>query len=286
MRKRISYVTLVLLACLIVMAGCSKGQPPDSQQETPGAQPGGPAKPSTLILATTTSTADTGLLDVLNAEFEKEHPEYLVKAIAVGTGEALKMGERKEADIVLVHARKSEDEFVNSGYGFDRRDVMYNDFVLVGPPADPAGVNGLGPDGALAKIASEEAIFVSRADDSGTHKKELSLWSLAGIEPKGDWYLETGQGMGATLQVANEKQGYTMTDRGTFLATSGLSLEVMVEKHEAMLNPYGIIQVTDAKNPEGAEAYADFITSPQGQAIIAEFGKEKYGQPLFFPDAD
>ena len=284
MRTRISYVALALLACLLLVMGCSEGQPPESQQETQ-TQQGEPAKRSTLILATTTSTADTGLLDVLNAEFEKEYPEHLVKAIAVGTGEALKMGERKEADIVLVHARKSEDEFVKAGYGFDRRDVMYNDFVLVGPPDDPAGVSGLGPDEALALIAAEEAIFVSRADDSGTHKKESSLWSLAGVESKGDWYLETGQGMGATLLIAEEKQGYTLADRGTFLATSGLSLVVLVEKHEAMLNPYGIIRVTDAKNPEGAEAYANFITSPQGQAIIAEFGKDKYGQPLFFPDA-
>lgn len=240
---------------------------------------------STLILATTTSTADTGLLDELNAAFEEQHPQYQVKAIAVGTGEALEMGRRKGADIVLVHSRAAEDAFVAAGHGFDRRDVMYNDFVLVGPPADPAGISGSTPEEALRAIAAARATFVSRADRSGTHSREQSLWSRAGIEPSGDWYLETGQGMGATLLIASEKQAYTLADRGTLLATSSLELVVLVEQHATLLNPYGIIQVTGARNGAGAAAYADFITSDRGQAIIARFGREKYGQPLFFPDA-
>ncbi|MDQ7792880.1 MAG: substrate-binding domain-containing protein [bacterium] len=263
MRCRAAVVCLTVL--LLLVGGCKP-------------------QPATLILASTTSTADTGLLDVINAAFEEEYPQYRVKTIAVGTGEALKMGERKEADVVLVHARAAEDVFVAAGYGFDRRDVMYNDFVLVGPPTDPAGTRGLAPRAALAAIAGE-ATFVSRGDRSGTHQKELALWAEAGVSPAGAWYLETGQGMGSTLLIASEKQAYTLADRGTFLATANLDLVVLVEKYAALLNFYGVIQVTGAADAAGAEAYCDFITSPQGQAIINEFGVDRYGQPLFFPNA-
>jgi tungstate transport system substrate-binding protein len=270
---------------MLNLVGCGSPQVTEEPSTEDPVQPEA-VEVTPLILATTTSTLDTGLLDVLNAAFEEEFPQYQVKAIAVGTGEALKMGERKEADVVLVHSRAAEDEFVEAGYGFDRRDVMYNDYVLVGPGEDPAGIKGMDSAEAFKTIAAQGAVFLSRGDDSGTHKKEMSIWSKAGVEPGGQWYFISGQGMGATLQIADEKRGYTLSDRGTFLASSNLGLVVLVEKEPALLNPYGVIQVTGAKNAEGALAYAGFITSPAGQAIIAEFGKDKYGQPLFFPDAE
>jgi len=268
-----------ILICLVVaisamcMAGCSKKATVSLPKErTP------------LVLATTTSTADTGLLSAINPAFEAKYP-YQVKTIAVGTGEALKLGEKKEADVLLVHARSSEDKFMADGFGTRRLDVMYNDFVLVGPKEDPAGIKGLKPEEALAKVAAEGKPFVTRGDDSGTHKKEKELWKAAGVKAEGAWYISTGQGMGATLKVASEKRGYTLTDRGTYLATKSLELEIIVEKHPSLLNPYGVIEVKGAKNAEGAKAYADFITSAEGQKIIAEFGKDKFGQPLFFPSA-
>jgi len=283
--KTVRYLGLLLaMLTLLNLAGCGSLQ--EAKEPSPGDNAQPHIKMTPLILATTTSTADTGLLDMLNAAFEQEFPQYQVKAIAVGTGEALKMGERKEADVILVHSRAAEDAFVEAGYGFDRQDVMYNDYVLVGPREDPAGIMGMESAEAFRVIAAKEALFVSRGDDSGTHKKEMSIWSKAGIEPGGEWYLISGQGMGATLQIADEKRGYTLSDRGTFLASSNLGLVILVEKETALLNPYGVIQVTGAKNAGGAKAYADFITSPPGQAIIAEFGKDKYGQPLFFPGAE
>lgn len=272
--KSIFPASVVARVCLVAafascvfMAGCAR-----SKERKP------------LVLATTTSTADTGLLSVLNPAFEAKYP-YQVKTVAVGTGEALRLGEKKEADVLLVHARKSEDQFMASGFGTRRLDVMYNDFAIVGPKEDPAGIRGLNAEDALAKVAGTGATFVTRGDDSGTHKKEKDLWTAAGVKPQGAWYISTGQGMGETLKVASEKKAYTLTDRGTYLATKGLELEILVEKHSSLLNPYGVIEVKGAKNAEGAKAYADFITSPEGQKIIAEFGKDKYGQPLFFPSA-
>jgi tungstate transport system substrate-binding protein len=244
-----------------------------------------------IILATTTSTQDTGLLDVLIPTFEKR-AGYKVKPIAVGTGEALKLGARGDADVLLVHAPQSEQEFMATGAGVDRTLVMHNDFVLVGPPSDPAGIRGMRSAArALGKIAKEEAAFVSRGDDSGTHKKELSLWEQTGTtKPRGSWYLETGTGMGQTLQVASEKRGYTLTDRGTYLARRDkLDLEVLVEGDKSLLNVYHAIAVNPKKFPKvnaaGARAWIDFLVSPDTQKLIGEFGRDRFGQPLFVPDA-
>ena len=244
-----------------------------------------------VILATTTSTYDSGLLDELLPAFEEE-TGFKVKPIAVGTGEAIAMGERGEADVILVHARSSEDEFVEEGYGIGRKDVMHNDFVIIGPESDPAVIKGMSTAGEAFQAVSEtENPFVSRGDNSGTNKKELKIWENAGISPQGDWYVESGQGMGATLRIADEKQAYTMTDRGTYLSQEEtLSLIILVEGDEILFNPYGVIPVNPDKhkdidiNYEGACAFADFITGEKGQAIIKEFGVEKYGQPLFYPD--
>jgi len=244
-----------------------------------------------VILATTTSTYDSGLLDELLPAFEEE-TGFKVKPIAVGTGEAIAMGEKGEADVILVHARSAEDEFVEGGYGIGRKDVMHNDFVIIGPESDPAAIEGMSSAGEAFQAVSEtENLFVSRGDDSGTNKKELKIWESAGISPQGDWYIESGQGMGATLRIADEKQAYTMADRGTYLSQEEtLSLIILVEGDEILFNPYGAIPVNPGKhkdidiNYEGACAFADFITGERGQAIIKEFGIEKYGQPLFYPD--
>jgi len=244
-----------------------------------------------LILATTTSTQDSGLLDVLIPQFEDEH-DYKVKTIAVGSGEALRLGSEGEADVVLAHSPKAEEEFMAAGNGESRLIVMHNDFVIVGPADDPAGIEDAATAAeALSKIASSESVFLSRGDESGTHTKELSLWTAAEIEPGGSWYQETGQGMGATLTVAGEKQGYTLSDRGTYLAQKAdLDLEVLFEGDKALFNQYHVMVVDPKKhskvNAEGARAFATFITSPAVQATIGEFGVEDYGQALFIPDAD
>ncbi len=249
-----------------------------------------PANPN-LILATTTSTQDSGLLDVLVPMFQ-EQTGYIVKTVAVGTGEALKMGEEGNADVLLVHAPSSEVTFMDGGFGKDRFLVMHNDFIIVGPAADPAGIKGLGPKDAFVAIYNAGASFVSRGDDSGTHKKELSFWTKAELDPKGQaWYIETGQGMGASLTVANEKGAYILTDRATYLANKDkLQLVILLEGNNALLNVYHVITVNPDKWPavnyDGAIAFAKFITDPATQAVIADFGVEKFGQPLFYPDAD
>ncbi len=242
-----------------------------------------------IILATTTSTYDSGLLDELIPVFEKKY-KIIVTPIAVGTGEALKMGERGEADVILVHARSEEDKFVEEGYGVNRNDVMHNDFVIVGPEEDPAKIKYLEKVSDVFKTISENKIlFVSRGDDSGTHKKEKKIWEEAGVEPKGDWYLEVGQGMAETIMVANEKNAYTLTDRGTYLSQQdNIQLVILFEGDPFLLNPYGIIAINPDKhlkvNYEGAMRFIEFITSKEGQEIIKNFGIEKYGQPLFSPD--
>ena len=250
-----------------------------------------PANP-TLILATTTSTLDSGLLDVLIPLFETELG-YTVQTVAVGTGQALKMGEEGNADVLLVHAPKSEEEFMSNGFGKDRAAVMHNDFVIIGPPSDLAGIKGMtSAVDALKKVYESGSTFISRGDDSGTHKKELSLWVDTGLDPQGQaWYLETGQGMGATLIVASEKNAYTLTDRSTYLATrQNLELDILLEGDPPLLNPYHVMTVNPDKWPnvnyEGAMAFYKFMISPETQKVIAEFGVEKYGQPLFFPDAE
>jgi len=203
----------------------------------------------------------------------------------------LKLGEQGNADVILLHSPAAEKEFVADGFGVDRRLVMHNDFVIVGPASDPAGIRGENPVNALKKIFAARVTFVSRGDDSGTHVKELALWKNAGLDPTDeDWYLETGQGQGATLSIASEKGGYALTDRGTFLAyKSNVDLEILVEGDPFLLNVYHVITVNPEKFPnvnlEGAKAFANFITSDEGQKIIADFGVDKFGQPLFFPDA-
>jgi tungstate transport system substrate-binding protein len=244
-----------------------------------------------VLLVSTTSTQDSGLLDVLLPAFTAK-TGYAVQLVAVGSGQALKIAEQGNADVILLHSPAAEKEFVANGFGIDRRLVMHNDFVIVGPTSDPAGIDGKTPVEALEKIFASGVIFVSRGDDSGTHVKELALWKRAGLDPAGeDWYLETGQGQGATLSIASEKGGYALTDRGTFLAyKSNVDLEIFVEGDPFLLNVYHVITVNPEKFPtinlEGAKAFANFITSDEGQKVIAEFGVDKFGQSLFFPDAN
>lgn len=248
------------------------------------------AQGATVILATTTSTQDSGLLDVLVPLFEKK-TGHTVKTIAVGTGQALTLGDRGEADVVLVHAPKLELEYLAKGNLINRRLVMHNDFILVGPPEDPAGIKEVKKAAdALKKIAERQAKFVSRGDNSGTHNKEKALWKTAGITPKGSWYIESGQGMGATLTIAAEKGAYTLTDRATYLAfKKRIQLAVLLEADPPLLNIYHVMEVNPARYPRvngaGGKVFADFMVSPEAQAVIKGFGVEKYGEPLFFPDA-
>lgn len=252
-----------------------------------------PAKPSNsdLILATTTSTQDSGLLDVLVPMFEKA-TGYKVKTIAVGSGQAMTMGQRGEADVLLVHAPDSEKKFMADGFGVNRQLVMHNDFVIVGVPDDPAKLKGTKTAvDAFKKLAEAKVLFISRGDNSGTYQWEAKLWKSTGIDPKGQsWYQETGQGMGATLNVGAEKKGYVLTDRGTYLALkSKLGLDILVEGDQALLNIYHAMQVNPARFPEvnadGGRAFVEFMVSKEAQSTIEKFGVDRFGQPLFFPDA-
>jgi len=253
------------------------------------AQPAPPVQPE-LIFATTTSVQDTGLLDVIIPIFEKESG-YRVKAVAVGTGQALALAARGEADVVLAHAPDTEKKYVADGALINRRLMMHNTFLLAGPPADPAKVKGTTKAvDALKKIAEAKAIFVSRGDDSGTHKLEKKLWEQAGIKPAGEWYLEAGQGMGKTLGIAGEKQAYVLSDRATYLAfqkTTGLA--VLLEGDPVLLNVYHVMEVNPEKfpkvNAQGGKAFADFLLSAKVQGILKTFGKDKFGEALFHPDA-
>jgi tungstate transport system substrate-binding protein len=249
------------------------------------------AQPKTIILATTTSTQDSGLLDVLLPIFEKK-TGYFVKTIAVGSGQAMAMGQKGEADVLLVHSPAAEKKFTAEGYGINRRLVMHNDFIIVGPSEDPAKIKGMkSASESFKKIASAKALFLSRADKSGTHVKEMDIWKAAGIKPEGEkWYQQTGLGMGQTLSVASEKKGYTLADRGTYLALKkNLGLDILVEGDVILLNIYHVIEVNPAKWPKvnaaGAKAFADFMVSKETQSIIKTFGVDKFGSPLFFPDA-
>jgi tungstate transport system substrate-binding protein len=244
-----------------------------------------------IILATTTSTQDSGLLDELLPAF-KDESGYKVKVIAVGSGEALAMADRGDADAVLAHAPSAEQELVDKGSVVNRQLVMHNDFVIVGPADDSAGIKGMeSATEALTTIGDQEAPFVSRGDDSGTDKLEKSLWKKAGLDPKDQgWYEESGQGMGATLTIANQRGAYTVSDRGTYLAQSeNLDLEVLVEGDSALLNVYHAMQVNpdqfDGVDGEGGQAFVEFMVSEGAQEIIRNFGVEKFGQPLFIPDA-
>jgi tungstate transport system substrate-binding protein len=248
------------------------------------------AASKTVILATTSSTQDSGLLDLLIPLFEKENG-LQVKTISVGSGQAMKMGEKGEADVLLVHSPDAEKKFMADGYGVSRRLVMHNDFIIIGPVADPAKIKGVTAAEALKRIAQCSTNFVSRGDNSGTHAKEKGLWKSASIIPDGQkWYQQTGLGMGQTLNVAAEKHGYTLTDRATFLALKkGLGLVILAEGDSKLLNIYHVIELNPAKSPKinvvGGKAFADFMIAKKTQDLIGRFGTEKFGAPLFFPDA-
>jgi len=244
-----------------------------------------------LILATTTSTQDSGLLDVLIPVFEKK-TGYFVKTIAVGSGQAMAMGQKGEADVLLVHSPDAEKKFMAEGNGVNRLIVMHNDFIVVGPPADPAAIKGANSTvEAFKKIAAAGSLFLSRGDNSGTHAKEKGIWKAAGINPEGQkWFQQTGLGMGQTLNVAAEKKGYILADRGTWLSLQQrLGLPILKEGDPILLNVYHVIQVNPAKwpkvNADGAKAFSGFMVSAETQGIIKTFGVEKYGGALFFPDA-
>jgi len=248
------------------------------------------AQRSPVILSTTTSTQDSGLLDVLVPLFERQ-TGYAVKTIAVGTGQALALAARGEADVVLAHAPALEKKYVEDGKMLDRRLVMYNDFVIIGPPEDPAKIKGMKKAAdALKAIAASRARFVSRGDNSGTHVLEKSLWKLARVDPQGGWYIEAGQGMGATLGIADDRKAYTLSDRGTFLAfQKRVRLPILVERDRPLLNIYSVMQVNPSNGPKvnaaGGAAFADFMVSADAQKVIKTFGVDTYGQALFEPVA-
>jgi tungstate transport system substrate-binding protein len=285
-----------LFAAALLVGGCR----PVTQAETAAtavaaaaeeAAPVPSSDPTKLIIATTTSTQDSGLLDVILPGFEAEFGAD-TDVVAVGTGQALKLGEDCNADVVLVHARAREDEFMAAGFGARREDVMFNDFVIVGPAADGAGLRGMtDAAAALAAIAGAEAPFVSRGDESGTHTKELAVWKTAGIEPGGGWYISAGQGMGAVLNMANEQGAYTLSDRATYLARAkeGLELEVLVEGDPVLFNPYGVIAVNPAHCPNVnaalGEQFVDWLISVPTQEQIGTYGVAEFGQGLFTPDS-
>jgi tungstate transport system substrate-binding protein len=260
------------LVLLVLAAGCGAA---------------GVSTERSLVLATTTSTQDSGLLDELLPAFTAE-TGWTVQPIAVGSGQAIEMGRRGEADVLLVHSPAAEEEFVAEGTAGRRLLVMHNDFVLLGPEADPAGVRGRPVEEAMRRIAAGGTIFVSRGDDSGTNARERSLWEQAGVTPGAPWHQETGQGMGATLRVADEKAGYTLSDRATYLAQPG-GLASLVEGDPGLLNVYHVIELTtragERVQPEAAAAFADWIIGPDAQRRIGEFGRAEFGQPLFVPDA-
>lgn len=285
MLRRLFWVVL-LVGSVVIFAGCG-GQPAKPAAPAAPAAVTAPANPN-VILATTTSTQDSGLLDLLLPAFEKK-TGYKVKTIAVGTGQALAMGEKGEADVLLVHAPAAEKKVVEKGAAINRKLVMHNDFVFVGPAADAAQIKGKTTLDALKAIAAKPAVFISRGDDSGTHKMERSLWQAAGIKPAAPWYQEAGAGMGQTLKIADEKLGYTLTDRATYLAQKkNLKLAVLLEGDAKLLNIYHVMEVNPAKftkaNNPGAKAFSEFLLSAEGQGIIAAFGKDKFGQALFFAD--
>lgn len=249
------------------------------------------AEQKTVILATTTSTQDSGLLDVLIPMFEKK-TGYFVKTISVGSGQAMAMGAKGEADVLLVHSPAAEQKLVADGFGINRRLVMHNDYIIVGPPDDPAAIKGIkSTREAFKKIAATNRLFLSRGDNSGTHSKEKDVWKSAGInQEKERWYQQTGLGMGQTLNVAAEKKGYSLTDRATYLALKkNLGLDILNEGDSILLNIYHVIEINPAKWPKtnipGGKAFADFMVAQDTQGVIKTFGVDKFGAPLFFPDA-
>ncbi len=268
MQRTVSRV--LILSAVLFVAGCGK-------------------EAETIILATTTSTQDSGLLDVLVPKF-RDQTGIEIKVIAVGTGQALQLGRRGDADVLLVHDPFAEERFMAEGHGSLRQRVMHNDFVLVGPAADRAGVRGQKSIVRAFRLVAHAGMpFVSRGDESGTHQKERLIWRNVGIEPQGDWYIAAGTGMGQVLRMTDEKHGYTLSDRGTYLAQrEGLELVILCEGDPLLFNPYSVIVVNPEKHANvhagSARRFVDFLLSPDGQQEIADFGKAQYGQPLFFPD--
>jgi len=283
--KRVKIIGLIVFAitAMLFFTNSNNGQAAPQQRN--------------IILATTTSTQDSGLLDVLLPVFEKK-TGYFVKTIAVGSGQAMAMGQKGEADVLLVHFPDAERKFIAEGFGINRRLIMHNDFIVVGPVHDPANIKSIkSAEGkkmaveSLIKIGSSGALFLSRGDNSGTHAQEKKLWKAAEINPDGQkWYQQTGLGMGQTLSIAGEKKAYTLADRGTYLAMKkNLGLDILVEGDAVLLNVYHVIEVNSGRWPKvnaaGAKAFADFMASGEAQALIKNFGINKFGSPLFFPDA-
>ena len=281
---------LLMIALMVILVGCGKTETPAPKTSAPQtSETPKPARPD-LILATTTSTQDSGLLDVLIPDFEKK-TGYKVKTIAVGTGAALAMGEKGDADVLLVHAPDSEKKLVDNKAAINYQLVMHNDFVVVGPTADPAKVKETKTVAdAFKGIADSSSVFVTRGDDSGTDKMEKALWKKFNVKPVADKYQSTGQGMGQTLTIASEKAGYTLTDRATYLATKkNLKLDILLQGDASLLNIYHVMQVNPEKFPkvnvDGAKAFVDYMINKDTQTTIASFGKDKYGESLFFADA-
>ncbi len=276
---------MCLIVCLILISGCSPTHPKTLSSPSPSSV----EQDRRLILATTTSTYDSGLLDYLLPDFEQQY-HVKVEVVAVGTGQAIQLGRDGNVDVLLVHDRAKEDAFMSEGHGVRREDVMYNDFIIVGPSDDPAGIKGIeDATEAFRKIAAAQATFISRGDNSGTPTKEKSLWVAAQIEPSGAWYISAGQGMGEVLTMAEEQQGYTLSDRATYLARTleGIHLEIMVEGDPVLFNPYGVIAVNPNKGEhirnDLANLFIDWLISIPTQQKIATFGKDTFGIPLFTP---
>lgn len=281
MKKKSLALILVLLFAFTSLAGCA------AEKATSPTLPG---TGKTLKMATTTSTQDSGLLEVLVPQFQTD-TGYTLNVIAVGSGQAMEMGAKGDVDVLLVHSRAAEDKFIADGFGVNRKDVMHNDFILIGPANDPAKIKGMTDSvAAFKKIAESKSTFISRGDKSGTNTKELDIWKKAAITPAGDWYKNVGQGMGETFRITDEMKGYTLIDRATYLALKDkYKLEIIVEGDKPLLNPYGVISVNKDKFPnvdlEGANLFGEWITSAKIQKLIADFGKDKFGQSLFIPDA-
>lgn len=302
-------LTVLFAILVLLLAACGQAEPTPVPEAEVGAN--APAEPvdgmeeveepaeetsdrgerPIVNLATTTSTEASGLLDYLLPVFEEEYGVD-VDVVAVGTGQALQLGEDGNADVLMVHARDLEDAFMEAGHGVRREDLMYNDFVIVGPPSDPAGIEGMTDVAeAMAAIAESSSTFISRGDDSGTHVKELSLWETAGIEPTGDWYVSSGQGMGPVLTMADEQEAYALSDRATYLARTleGTDLVILMEGDSRLFNPYGVIAVNPEKSPliqaDLANTFIDWLVDMEAQTLISEFGVAEFGSPLFTPDS-